>query len=209
MRRLVGDSYERLDLEHAQLRSFRNILLMAALVLSVAVAATLVLVTRNPGWVPLCFESSATSMSCPTTSGAGAVPTWPDILVVTGLGALGGAMAATLAIRNLKGTSTPYDVPVALAALKVPMGALTAILGLVAIKGGFVPGLSNLDNQGQILGYALLFGSAQQALSRLLDQRAQDLLEGLPGGEAVAPLPGSKGEPAVVAGAVEARPQAG
>ena len=33
MRRLVGDSYEQLDLEHAQLRSFRNILLSAAMFL--------------------------------------------------------------------------------------------------------------------------------------------------------------------------------
>jgi hypothetical protein len=194
MRRLVGDSYEQLDQEHAQLRSFRNILLMAAAFLVLAVAVTLFFVTRNPGWIPLCFDSSSTSVSCPTTSGTTAKPTWSDILVVTGLGALGGAFAATLAIRNLKGTSTPYDVPVALAALKVPLGALTAILGLVAIKGGFAPGLSNLDNQGQILAYTLLFGFSQQALSRLLDKRAQDLLEGLPGGEAVAPLPGSKGE---------------
>ena len=136
-----------------------------------------------------------TGQSCPSGQGPSVHPTWADVLIVAGMGALGGAFAATLSIRNLKGTSTPYDVPVALAALKVPMGALTAILGLVAIKGGFVPGLSDLDNQSQVLAYALLFGFAQQALSRLLDMRAQDLLEGLPGGEATAPLPGAKGEP--------------
>ncbi len=195
LRRMVGDSYEQLDLEHAQLRSFRNIVLMATLLLVIAVASTLVFITRYPDWMPLCFESTGTSVSCPTTSGASATPTWPDILIVTGIGALGGVFAATLSIRNLSGTSTPYDVPVALATLKVPLGALTALLGLVAIKGGFAPGLSNLDSQGQILAYALLFGFSQQALSRLLDRRAQDLLEGLPGGEAVAPLPGTKGEP--------------
>ena len=118
-----------------------------------------------------------------------ATPRGADILIVAVLGALGGALAATLSIRNLKGTSTPYDVPVALAALKVPMGALTAILGLVAIQGEFIPGLSELDSQGQILAYALVFGFAQQALSRLLDQQAQSLLEGLPGGTNVAPAP--------------------
>jgi hypothetical protein len=108
---------------------------------------------------------------------------------VAALGALGGALAATLSIRNLRGTSTPYDVPVALAFLKVPLGALTAILALVAIQGDFVPGLSILDSQGQILAYALVFGFAQQAFSRLLDQRAQDLLEGLPGGASTEPAP--------------------
>jgi hypothetical protein len=118
---------------------------------------------------------------------------------VAALGALGGALAATLSIRNLKGTSTPYDVPVALAFLKVPLGAMTALLALIAIQGDFVPGLSVLDSQGQILAYALVFGFAQQAFSRLLDQRAQTLLEGLPGGTGTEPDPvgASRPEPPV------------
>jgi hypothetical protein len=184
IRRLVGDSYERLDLEYAQLRSFRNILLSAAAFLLLVTIATIVFVSINPDLMPLCFPGA-----CPTSNGASAHPQSTDIQVVAVLGALGGALAATLSIRNLKGTSTPYDVPVALAALKVPMGALTAILGLVAIQGEFVPGLSQLDSQGQILAYALVLGFAQQALSRLLDKQAQILLEGLPGGTDVLPTP--------------------
>ena len=62
-----------------------------------------------------------------------------DILVVALLGLLGGALAAAVSIRNLRGTSTPYDVPVALALLKVPLGAFTAIVGLVAIQGKLRP----------------------------------------------------------------------
>ncbi|HET8616818.1 MAG TPA: hypothetical protein VFL94_14955 [Actinomycetales bacterium] len=200
MRRLVGDSYEKLDLEHAQLRSFRNILLFAAVFTAIITAGTIYFVSRNPSLMPLCFDrevptdveplaTTVAGKNCPTGSGADVGPAGSDILVVAALGALGGALAATLSIRNLKGTSTPYDVPVALAFLKVPLGALTAILALVAIQGDFVPGLSILDSQGQILAYALVFGFAQQALSRLLDQRAQSLLEGLPGGEATEPAP--------------------
>ncbi len=190
VRRLVGDSYEELDLEHAQLRSFRNIVLGSALLLMVIVVGTLAFVAFNPSLMPLCFQGPV--HACPTSEGPLSHPRSADILVVGVLGALGGALAATLSIRNLKGTSTPYDVPVALAMLKVPMGALTAILGLVAIQGDFVPGLTELDSQGQILAYALVFGFAQQALSRLLDKQAQSLLEGLPGGTAVEPLPGGK-----------------
>ena len=193
LRRVVGDSYEQLDLEHAQLRSFRNILLIAAVFIAVITAGTIYFVSRNPSLMPLCFDREVPSgveplvttvagKNCPTGSGDAVGPAGSDILVVAALGALGGALAATLSIRNLKGTSTPYDVPVALAFLKVPLGALTAILALIAIQGDFVPGLSILDSQGQILAYALVFGFAQQAFSRLLDQRAQNLLEGLPGG---------------------------
>ena len=201
MRRVVADSYEQMDLEHAQLRSFRNILFLAAFFVFAAVAVTLVVVSRNPSFMPLCFPNELTNaqtgastvqgLNCPTGSGLNAVQPG-DVLVVAMLGALGGALAATLSIRNLRGTSTPYDVPVALAILKVPLGALTALLALVAIQGKFVPGLSVLDSQGQILAYALIFGFAQQVLSRLLDKQAQTLLEGLPGGTASEPTaPGS------------------
>jgi hypothetical protein len=202
MRRLVGDSYEQLDLEHAQLRSFRNIVLTSACFLVLLLSLAVVFVYYNPTFMPFCFPGDLTpdaptapqTTHCPTTSGPQAAPTGNDILVVALLGALGGTTAATLSIRNLRGTSTPYDVPVALAFLKVPLGVLAAILGLVAVQGDFVPGLSRLDSQGQILAYALIFGFAQQALSRLLDKRAQDLLEGLPGGTNVEPHPPGEGK---------------
>ncbi|MGM9474511.1 hypothetical protein ACS5PJ_21280 [Pseudarthrobacter sp. YS3] len=201
MRRVVGDSYEQLDLEHAQLRSFRNIVLISARFLLLLLVLTVSFVTTHPTFIPFCFPGEQSpnaptviqATHCPTSSGPQAAPTGSDILVVALLGALGGATAATLSIRNLKGSSTPYDVPMALAFLKVPLGVLAAILGLVAVQGNFVPGLSRLDSQGQILAYALIFGFAQQALSRLLDKRAQDLMEGLPGGTNVEPRPPGEG----------------
>jgi hypothetical protein len=193
VRRLVGDSYELVDLEHARLRNFRNVVLLAALIIFVLVVATVVVVSRRPDWIPLCFPNSVTTvagasqdqgLNCPTNGGPGVQPAGADIVVVAMLGSLGGALSAALSIRNIKGTSTPYDVPVALASLKVPLGAFTAILALVAIQGRFVPGLSALDSQGQILAYAMVFGFAQHVFTRLLDRKAQDLLEGLPGGDA-------------------------
>lgn len=148
----------------------------------------MLVVRWKPDWMPLCFPLDGGGRACPTSTGSTG-PRGADILMVALLGALGGALTASLSIRNLKGTSTPYDVPVALATLKVPLGAFTAILALVAIQGGFVPGLSRLDSQEQILAYAVVFGFAQQALTRLLDRRAQDLMEGLPGGTATEPSP--------------------
>jgi hypothetical protein len=112
------------------------------------------------------------------------------------MGALGGTLGATATIRTLRGTSTPFDVPLALAMLKVPLGAMTALLALVLIRGDIVPGLSVLDSQGQILAYALVFGFAQQALTRLLDQRAETLLEGLPGEDPHSVRPPVAPEPA-------------
>jgi len=194
LRRVMTDSFAALDARHGQLRNFRNILLRAALLISLLVAATLVVGCLWPHVMPLCFPNEVVMdtdplvteqnlLNCPTRSRT-AAPTGGDMLVVALLGLLGGALAASVSIRNLKGTTSPYDVPVALALLKVPLGAFTAILALVAIRADFVPGLSSLDSQEQILAYALVFGFAQQLFTRLLDQQAQTLLENLPSKDA-------------------------
>jgi hypothetical protein len=93
------------------------------------------------------------------------------------------SFSGALSIRNLQGSSTPYDVPIALALLKLPSGALSAMVGLLFVRGGFVPGLSQLDSQPQILAYAFLFGAAQQLVTRLVDQQAQDILTKMPSKE--------------------------
>src|SRR4029453_11082391 len=107
-------------------------------------------------------------------------PSPRDVIIVIGLGLLGGALAGAFAIRKVSGTSTPYDLPLALAVLKLPIGALTAATGILLLGGGFVPGFSELDSQRQILAYALLFGYAQQLATRYLDNRATSLLAEVP-----------------------------
>jgi hypothetical protein len=58
-----------------------------------------------------------------------------------------------------------------------------ALVGILFVRGGFVPGLSQLDSQPQILAYAFLFGSAQQLVTRLIDRQAQDILTKVPSKE--------------------------
>jgi hypothetical protein len=192
LRRAIEDGYDAMDRQHSRLRSFRNIILILALSIAALVLATIAAVSTNPSVMPMCFPASGvgdggqTLQNCPTGSRVDG-PSGGDILVVSLLGLLGGALAATVSIRNLRGTSTPYDVPVALAMLKVPLGAFTAILGIVAIRGDFVPGLSALDSQQQILAYALVLGYAQQVFTHALDRRAQTLLDALPGKDTASP----------------------
>jgi hypothetical protein len=59
---------------------------------------------------------------------------------------------------------------------------VTAILGLLLMRGQFVPGLSALDTSGQILAWALVFGYAQQLFTRLVDQQAHTVLGTVRGG---------------------------
>jgi len=183
--KVVQVGHEAADGSHTRIRNFRNVLLSAAFCIAALVLAFSLIVAFNPTAVPLCFDSQTdTTMACPTGDGPGQRPAPLDVVVVAILGLLGSSLAAAVSIRNLRGTETPYDVPIALSLLKVPAGALTAVGALIAIRGEFVPGLSALDSQEQILAYALVFGYAQQLLTGLIDRQANELLGSVPSKDA-------------------------
>lgn len=186
-------SYDAADEQYARLRSFRNVLITGAVLLSMLVIALCLLGARNPKAIPLCFNPSSTTAAaaakvtqkaCPTSEMANTnAPRGGDVAIVALMGVLGGALSATFAVQKLRGTPSPYAVPVTLAFFKLPAGALTAVAGLLLIKGDFVPGFSQLDSQGQILAYAIVFGVAQHLVTRLVDQRADDMMSSLPSKE--------------------------
>jgi len=166
-------SYEAADEQYARIRTLRNTLIIAAAVLTALVAVVCIVGLRLPTAIPLCSPSA-----CPT----GNVPQPWDISIVALMGILGGAMSATFAIQRLRVTPVPIskDLKVWLAFLKLPTGALTAIGGLILINGQFIPGLTDLDSQGQILAYAIVLGVAQQLVTRFVDQKAEDVLAAVP-----------------------------
>ena len=184
--------------EQLRVRSFRNVLLITSMVMTLLAVGVAVLGFINPSAVPLCFQpekSGQTVVVCPTQqsalldTGQESGPAAPDVddvvkrtagpadlLVVELIGLTAAAVAAATALRGIRGSSEPYGLPVALATLKLPMGAVTAFLGLLLMRGQFVPGLSALDTSAQILAWALVFGYAQQLFTRLVDQQAHSVL---------------------------------
>ena len=112
-----------------------------------------------------------------------------DLLVVELVGLTAAAIAAAAAIRRIKGSAERFGLPVSLAALKLPTGAITAFLGLLLMRGQFVPGLSALDTSAQILACALVFGYAQQLFTRLVDQQGQTVLDSVRGANRPQPAP--------------------
>ena len=51
------------------------------------------------------------------------------------------------------------------------------------VHGQFVPGLSALDTQGQIIAYSIVLGYAQQVFTRLIDSQAHAVLDKSPSSE--------------------------
>jgi len=181
--------------EHARLRSFRTVVVLTTITLAVIAVGLGLLGARDPRLMPLCFApQGAATVVCPTATAAiGDGKTAPapadvattlrdaaapgDVSVVMLLGMVGAAVTGAAAIRRMRGTSTPVAVPLLLLVLKLPTGALTAFLGLVLLHGQFVPGLSALDDSGQILAWAVIFGAAQQLVTGLVDKNAQAVLD--------------------------------
>jgi hypothetical protein len=198
--------------EQVRVRSFRNVLVMSTVLMSLLAIAIAVIGALSPAMIPICFapeEAGQAKVVCPTAqsepfsttpqagtntpSGSTAAQdiddatvktvTPYDLLVVELVGLTAAAVAAAAAIRSIRGSSERHGLPVAMAALKLPTGAITAFLGLLLMRGQFVPGLSALDTSAQILAWALVFGYAQQLFTRLIDQQGQTVLESVRGAD--------------------------
>ena len=175
------------DKNFTRVRSFRNIVLATSAGLVVVAIALGIIGATSPQSLPLCFApDDVTEMVCPTGGEQG--PSGGDAPLVLAVGLTAGAFAAALSVRGIRGTSTPYGVPVAIAWLKLPAGALTALFGMLMVHGQFVPGLSALDTQGQIIAYSIVLGYAQQVFTRLIDSQAHAVLDKAPSSEP-APAP--------------------
>jgi hypothetical protein len=191
--------------EKLRVRSFRNVLAITAGLLTAMAAALAVVGFVSPTLIPLCFapeESGVAVVVCPTAQSTpfpasatddGVEPTDleavdiddrlaeaakpEDILVVEVVGLTAAAVAAAAAIRGIRGSSERLGVPITLTLLKLPTGAITAFLGLLLMRGQFIPGLSALDSSAQILAWALVFGYAQELFTRLVDRQGQTVLD--------------------------------
>jgi hypothetical protein len=202
--------------EQVRLRSFRNVLVATTIAMTLLAAVVALMGWFSPTLVPLCFapeESGQAMVVCPTAQSEHFSTTQPsvatrrttqgrdiddfvretasrqDLLVVELVGLVAAAVAAAGAVRGIRGSSERYGLPVVLAALKLPTGAVTAFLGLLLMRGQFVPGLSALDTSAQILAWALVFGYAQQLFTRMVDQQGHTVLESVRGADKLEPEP--------------------
>jgi hypothetical protein len=193
----AADTQARRDL--VRVRSFKTVIALAGLVVFALAAGLALLGAFSPETITLCFVPGD-AVVCPTASVpisfdspradevARGLASPSDIAIVELMGLLGASLAAVVTLRQVRGTSSPYRLAGALIVLKLTSGALLAVLGLLLLNGGFVPGFTALDSPAQILAWATVLGLAQQLFTRLVDKQALGLLDVSDGfSEAVAP----------------------
>lgn len=191
---------------YGQVRSFYRALKWAVALISLMAIALGVLGAFFPDKLSVCFNPQGESQGAPARivcatqetifpTAAISPPradidearertTQPsDVLLIELMGLLAAAVSGAASLRRVEGTFAPYSVPGLLGLIKLPLGALTAYLGLVLMRGGFVPGLSALDTAPQILAWAAIFGASQQLFTGVVDHQAKVVMDKIGGKE--------------------------
>ena len=101
----------------------------------------------------------------------GAVDPWSVELV----GAVGGALAALLALTRFSGFTDPFGLPTTQALLRIPTAAATSLVGVVLMQTAALDALRPQEGT-KVLAFAFLFGFAQEPLLRMIDRQAGKVL---------------------------------
>jgi hypothetical protein len=175
---------ERIADEYHRLRRFQISIAIGSLLLLLLVAGLVVLGFLRPGMVPLCFPDpkvpGAEGVTAVCPSGPHSEPASSDVALVVLFGLLGAVLTG---VRFVAQSSVASSVPMSTtrsfqALFKAAVGTLAAVLGLLFLRAGVVPGFTQIDTRSQILAYAVVFGAAQEFITRLIDQRSNTLLAG-------------------------------
>jgi hypothetical protein len=136
----------------------------------------------DPSFFSLCAKGAGAHTTCPSGHAAGR---W-DVFLLGFAGLVGGSVGALIILLNAKVSVGPFTLPIAQAAVKLPAGATIALVGLFAVQHGTL-GVLMPQAGNALVAFALLFGVAQQALTRFIDKRANNLFaESKAAGTAVA-----------------------
>ncbi|MEU5952093.1 hypothetical protein [Streptomyces sp. NPDC047525] len=150
-------------------RNFRNRLIRAGSVLMLLLVVTVVVAWRDAGAIPVCD-------GCHRAAGSGLC----DVGLVMLLGMLGAATHVVGRLQKMGGSWNPYNLPFYQELIKLPIGALTAVIGLLLVGTNWLPMIQAPATWRDVMAYAVVFGLAQIALTRNIDQRAEKILASEP-----------------------------
>lgn len=150
------------DERYAQSRSFRNRLIRLSLISLVALGLLLTAFAVNA--IPLQVKGVT-------------APSYLEIaLLVSLFGAVGALISAVPPLARAQGTWNPFSLPSYQMLVKIALGPVFAIIGTLLLQAGLIPNVAFPMALADLLLWALAFGAAQQALTRVVDGRVAGLL---------------------------------
>jgi hypothetical protein len=174
-------AYQAEEAEWAKVRSFMHIVCAATVMMALIAIGFAI-------WAFLQSKAIGTNFSFPENPDVlGKEPTIcpfgknkanrEGVWLIEFMGMLGAALAGAVALRKVRGTAGPYYVATSLLLLRLPVGALTAVVGIIFLSGRFFPGLTALDTSTQILMWAAAFGVLQETVMQAIDRQGRALLD--------------------------------
>lgn len=158
-----------------RLRSFAAILICAIVVMTaIAVGFGAWAAVDHQVANLFCFPDSG-RRTCPI----GRTPNGSDVFLIEFMGMFAAALAGAVSLREMRGNSSPYHVSILLLLLRLPVGAMTAVLGILLVSGAFFTGLTRFAHSAQIIAWAAAFGILQEAVTRAVDKTGRSFLEDL------------------------------
>jgi len=152
---------------HHGTRALRNRLIVMTLVALASATALVLLQWRIPSVHMIAKPDNVKNIA-----------TWQLLLMVMGFGAVGALLTTIRPISTLPPSNSPFNFPLQQAFLKIVVGTLTATIGVVAVSGA--TGSKGLTSLSALLFTATAFGASQQAVTRMLDDRAAALISTSP-----------------------------
>ena len=163
VRDLLGQAHHASDAFHEAARRLRNGML-GITILTVASIALLLLVQAGVSSVEL----------VPPPDGFTGEP-WVLLSFVMLAGALGAFVTAVPTTIRARSGGLPYRLPIQQRLLKLAVGPLLAVVGVMLVAGGLVA-TTQTGGMSQLLALAVVFGSAQQAITTFADKSAGELM---------------------------------
>ncbi|HUB98190.1 MAG TPA: hypothetical protein VMS11_00040 [Solirubrobacterales bacterium] len=152
-------------LRYADLRAFRNLLIVVTALLALLVLVAAIWHGINPDFLTLCPKGKR----CPPG------PEGSSVAVIALLGAIGGSLALAFGLTEAATPPSRYDPKAWQTFLKPVTGAVTGLLGVLFVQAGFL--VPPAGNKGySLLVYAVLFGFSGQLLTQYVDKRAAGLM---------------------------------
>ena len=156
---LARATYDALDDRYAQSRGYRNRLIRLTLM---ALAG-----------IVLCLVAGMTST---LDFGVGDHGGWTTVVLLLLFGSIGALVTAIPPLAKANGARNPFSLPLFQLLLKLTMGPLFAVVGLLILEDRLIPHFHAPANLRGLLVWAILFGAAQQSVTRFIDQRVTRIL---------------------------------
>lgn len=162
------------DVLQHEARILRNTLMTASAAIFTVVLALGLAHALDTQIVELCLRHGGNEL-CPL---GGSLHPF-DVFTVELAGMLGGLLSVVIPLATGERIKTPYRVFNQQLVLKMLAGAASALAGVILVESELISGFQ-FTSASAILGYAIVFGFAQQLVTGAIDRRANSLAKQTP-----------------------------